>query len=60
MKRPILKNAEPLLYGFILIVAAWCSLTSAIMAFKHPEMTQTQVFLAIPKSFVLNFETSFR
>jgi len=22
MKRPILKNAEPLLYGFILIVAA--------------------------------------
>jgi len=56
MKRLISKNAEPFLYGFILIAAAWCSVTSAIMAFKHPEMTQTQLFLAIPKSFVLNFE----
>lgn len=56
MKKTLSNNLEPILYAAVLSAALWCSVTTAIMAFKNPEMTQTQLFLAIPKSFMLNFE----
>ena len=37
------------------IILLWISITSTICAFKNPEMTETQLFLYIPKSFILNF-----
>jgi len=37
--------------GFIF----WTSGTSMIYRFKNPSKTQTEVFLHIPKSFILNF-----
>ena len=37
------------------IILLWISITSTICAFKNPEMTETQLFLHIPKSFILDF-----
>ena len=34
----------------------WCVFTTTIYTFKHPNKTQTEVFLHIPKSFILNFD----
>lgn len=34
----------------------WISTTYMVCMFKNPELTQTQVFLRIPKSFVLDFD----
>ena len=39
----------------LFILSAWVVITTTIMAFSHPEYTQTQLFLSIPKAFVLNF-----
>lgn len=37
------------------ILSAWVAITTTIMAFSHPEYTETQLFLSIPKAFILNF-----
>ena len=38
------------------IVFIWMTITSTICRCKHPELTETQLFLRIHKSFVLNFD----
>lgn len=38
------------------VIFIWISISSTICAFKNPELTQTQVFLRIPQSFILNFK----
>lgn len=38
------------------VIFIWISISSTICAFKNPELTQTQVLLRIPQSFILNFE----
>lgn len=55
-KNFISTHAEPIFYGLVFLASSWCSVTTAIMAFKNPEMTQTQLFLAIPRAFVLRFD----
>lgn len=49
----IIKDCVVYILSVILI---WISISSTICAFKNPELTQTQIFLRIPQSFILNFE----
>ena len=42
--------------GFVLIaVLVWAGISSELYRFSHPEKTETQAALHIPKSFVLDF-----
>ena len=34
----------------------WLSITTNIQAFKCPQLTQTQLIIKMPKSFILQFE----
>jgi len=43
------------LRGLTLIACLWMSITSFACNIVNPEMTQMQVFLNIPKSFILDF-----
>ena len=43
------------LYVLIYLLIGWTAITITIMAFMYPELTETQLFLSIPKAFVLNF-----
>jgi len=36
----------------ILLVLLWCKISITIQAFKCPQMTQTELFLNMPKSFM--------
>lgn len=38
------------------IAMGWHFATTMIYAFSHPEKTSTQIFLHIPKHFVLDFK----
>lgn len=43
--------------GIILVLLLlWIGVTSIIARFKNPKLTETELFLRIPKSFILNFE----
>jgi hypothetical protein len=44
-----------ILYGILVSLFLWMSVTSTIQAFKCSGMTQTQLFLHIPKSFVCDW-----
>lgn len=37
-------------------ILIWTAITSTVYRFKHPEKTEIQAFLHIPKSFILNFK----
>jgi hypothetical protein len=40
----------------LLVILVWMAITNIIQAFKNPKMTNTELFLHIPKSIVLNYE----
>lgn len=40
----------------IIIILLWVGVTTIIQMFKCPELTQTEIFLNIPKSFMLNWK----
>lgn len=43
--------------GIILVLLLlWIGVTSTIAGFKNPKLTQTELFLKIPKSFILDFK----
>ena len=43
--------------GIILVLLLlWMGVTSTIAAFKNPKLTETELFLRIPKSFILDYE----
>jgi hypothetical protein len=44
------------IYFVVGIIVAWIVISSSIQAFKCPEMTQTEQFLSIPKSFVMQWD----
>jgi len=44
-----------ILYILFYICFSWYVITTLIYTFSHPEKTQTQVFLHIPKHLILNF-----
>lgn len=39
---------------FVLFIF-YLGIVSTIYRFKHPEMTETELFLDLPKAFILNF-----
>ncbi len=43
-----------LLLVFVVVLWLWCSFTSLAYWFLNPDLSQMEVFLHIPKSFVLN------
>lgn len=47
---------KKILYVLIVIIALYTACTSMIMAFKNPKLTQTELFLLIPKSLLLDFK----
>lgn len=44
------------LYALLVVMLLWVAISSMIQAFKCVDMTQTQIFLHIPKSFVCDWE----
>lgn len=50
-------NIKIKLKGFCTIVILWIAISNGIQAFKCPEMTETQLFLHLYKSFILDFQS---
>jgi hypothetical protein len=42
-------------YIIFVIILLWVACTSVIYSFINPSKTQTEVFLHLPKSFILDF-----
>lgn len=40
----------------LFVLTAWAGITSAIYRFSNPEKTETQAFLHLPQSMMLNFK----
>lgn len=51
MKRAI----KGLLKLLLAIAIMWMVITITICRFKHPELSETELFFSIPKAFILNF-----
>ena len=47
---------KKILVSLMFIVMLWIVVTNVIMTFRNPQMTQTQLFLHIPKTVILNFD----
>lgn len=47
-----LKYFSPVILSICMV---WTSISLTIQRFKCPTMTETELFLNIPKSFILNF-----
>ena len=57
MNRLKIKNyASNALYTVLVVVFLWVAVSNIIQAFKCPEMTQTELFIHIPKSFVCDWQ----
>jgi hypothetical protein len=39
----------------IVILLVYVSITVMVMRFVYPEMSETELFLSIPRAFILNF-----
>jgi hypothetical protein len=44
-----------ILYYIVIFLCIWVSVTTLIYRFEHPKMTETQLFLNIPKAIILKF-----
>lgn len=51
-----IKTIKDYVVYIVSVIFVWISISSTICAFKNPELTQTQLLLRIPQSFILNFE----
>ena len=49
-------NINNALYFVLAAVLLWVSISSIIQAFKCPEMSQTELFIHIPNSFVCDWQ----
>ena len=58
MKKKMKKNTKKYITIYVILVSLllWTTITTVIVRFKNPELTETELFLRIPKSFILNFE----
>lgn len=55
-KIKILNYASEVIYIVIVAALLWVAVSSTIQAFKCTSMTQTQLFLHVPKSFICDWE----
>lgn len=44
------------IYVILVFLLLWTTVTTVIARFKNPELTETELFLRIPKSFILDYE----
>ena len=55
-----MKKSKSFAFDFLLIVliiaTVWGSVSTAVQAVKCPHLTQTELFLKIPNSFICNWE----
>ena len=50
------KHIKKALYFILVVLLIWMAATNIIQAFKCPEMTQTELFLHIFKSFICDWK----
>lgn len=50
------KKKRKVIEWVIALLLCYVSITCMVMRFAHPEYTETQLFLSIPKAFILDFE----
>ena len=52
------KNTKKYITIYVILVSLllWTTITTVIVRFKNPKLTETELFLRIPKSFILNFK----
>jgi hypothetical protein len=56
MIKYIKENISNALYFVLFAVGLWVVISNAIQAFKCPEMSQTELLIHIPKSFVCDWK----
>lgn len=56
MNKYIKENIVNTLYFVLISVFLWVGISSIIQSFKCPKMTQTELFIHIPKSFVCDWQ----
>jgi len=56
MIKYIKDNISNALYFVLVAVFLWVSISNIIQSFKCPKMTQTELLLHIPKSFVCDWK----
>lgn len=56
MKKYIEGNIRNAIYFALGTVFFWAGISNVIQAFKCPEMSQTELFIHIPKSFVFDWK----
>ena len=56
MKKIIKNNLEDILITVIIMLVSWIAITNVIQACKCPLMTQTELFIHIPKTFVCDWK----
>lgn len=44
------------IWFILVLLLLWMVVTSTIARFKNPKLTETELFLRIPKSFILDFK----
>ena len=47
---------QTVISGILVFILFWVLTTNVIQSFKCPKMTNMEIFLNMPKSFVLDFE----
>jgi len=50
------KKISDIALMLIMIIMLWVAITTTIQRFKNTEMTETELFLNIPDSFILNWK----
>ena len=56
MKNYIKNNISNALYFVLVAVFLWAAISSTIQRFKCAEMSETELFIHIPKSFVCDWQ----
>ena len=51
------KDLKDLMLLILLIASIWVSVTSIIQRFKCPNLSETELFVRIPKNFAMSWET---
>jgi len=54
--KDLFKSKVLILKIIFIICALWVSVTSGIQRVKNPRLTETELFLLIPKNFILSFK----
>lgn len=45
-----------IIWSILVLLLLWIVVTSTIARFKNPKLTETEISLRIPKSFILDFK----